>query len=429
MERRFIKICSILLLSISTVNYINVFADNNENIQNEIDNNNKVIEDLEKEQQDIREQLITEEIAIADIELSIRNKRADVERARADIEAYQSQIDILQSDIDNIENEIEQTEYEIWQKEEEINRLIKEKKTQEGLLSNRIRNYYKIDISNQYIYILLNSENIFDFLANLKNITRLMEIDKNLIKSKKENEAKITEEKEKIVVSLSEQEARKKSIVDKQSELIEMQGEFIAIKEKEESDMYELQILEGEKKYIIASLEAQENNLQGRIEDLLSYNQELQEQLNNIFENIENDNGSVVPPVEENDYGFLRPVDGIITCEFGPRINPVTFEPGFHNGIDYAGNTGESIRATKSGIIEYSGWIEGYGNTIIINHGNGVKSLYAHASQLVSYVGQTVAQGETVALIGSTGMSTGPHLHFEIRIDGQPIDPFGYIPY
>ena len=194
--------------------------------------------------------------------------------------------------------------------------------------------------------------------------------------------------------------------------------------------MYELQALESEKNNLIVSLEGVQNSLQNQIEDLLSYNEELQAELDRIFEDIENgspDNGAT--PESGNESGFLRPVDGVITCEFGPRINPVTFEAGFHNGIDYAGNTGEAIRATKSGVVEYSGWIEGYGYTIILNHGDGIKSLYAHSSQLIVSVGNSVQQGETVALIGSTGMSTGPHLHFEIRVNGQPVDPFGYIPY
>lgn len=429
LKKKFVKTCSSLMLLILSFNCNKVFAINNEEIQNEIDSNNKVIEELEKEKEEVKEELKEEEQALKELELSIESKKQDLLRVRENVNLYQGEIDILQTDIDSIEEKIKFIEDEILDKENMVKRLIEEQEVQQGLLSNRLRNYYKMDISSQYMYMLLNSENIFDLFNNINNISKLIQLDNELIKNKKKNELKIAEEINDIEKSLSEQEELRQAIVNKQLELIDKQREFIAIKEKEENEMYELQILEGEKSNLIASLEGIENSLENKIEDLLSYNEELQRELDKIFDNIDSGANSVVPPSSENDSGFLRPVNGVITCEFGPRINPVTFVPGFHNGIDYAGNTGESIRATKSGVVEYSGWIEGYGYTIILNHGNGVTSLYAHASQLIVSVGESVSQGDTVALIGSTGMSTGPHLHFEIRINGQAVDPFGYIPY
>ena len=421
---------SFLIISLS-FGFISVLAESNESIKNEIDNNKDKIEELEQEKEEIQDTITSEEEALKKLEEDIKIKREDISKVDKEIEVFQDEIDSLQEEIRSIENEVAKIEEEIVIKEEKIEALINEQEKQEKLLANRLRNYYKLDISNQYLYMILSSENIFELLDKLYNITILMNIDRNLMKAKKEIEAKITLEKNTIEENLREEETRKSEIVKKQAELTEKQREFIAIKEKEEEKIYELHVLESEKNNLISSLQGIENNLQNQIEDLLSYNEELQEKLDIIFEEIENDStvDSVITPEIGNESGFMRPVDGIITCEFGERINPVTFEPGFHNGIDYAGNTGDPIRATKGGVVEYSGWIEGYGYTIILNHGDGVKSLYAHSSQLIVSVGDTVLQGETVALIGSTGMSTGPHLHFEIRINGQAVDPFGYIPY
>lgn len=430
MKKGFVRVCiSFLIISIS-FGFTRVLAENNESIKNEIDNNKDRIEELEKEKEEIQDEILSEEEALKRIEEEIKEKREELLKVSKEVEVFQNEIDLIQEEVDKIEDEILKIEEEISIKEEKIENLIKEQEKQKVLLANRLRNYYKLDISNQYLYMILSSENIFELLNKLYNITILMKIDRDLMKSKKESEENITLEKNAIEEYLKEEEIRKNDVVKKQIELIDKQSEFIVIKEKEEKQMYELQVLESEKNNLIVSLEGVQNSLQNQIEDLLSYNEELQAELDRIFEDIENgspDNGAT--PESGNESGFLRPVDGVITCEFGPRINPVTFEAGFHNGIDYAGNTGEAIRATKSGVVEYSGWIEGYGYTIILNHGDGIKSLYAHSSQLIVSVGNSVQQGETVALIGSTGMSTGPHLHFEIRVNGQPVDPFGYIPY
>lgn len=430
LNKGFVRVCiSFLIISIS-FGFTRVLAENNESIKNEIDNNKDRIEELEKEKEEIQDEILSEEEALKRIEEEIKEKREELLKVSKEVEVFQNEIDLIQEEVDKIEDEILKIEEEISIKEEKIENLIKEQEKQKVLLANRLRNYYKLDISNQYLYMILSSENIFELLNKLYNITILMKIDRDLMKSNKESEENITLEKNAIEEYLKEEEIRKNDVVKKQIELIDKQSEFIVIKEKEEKQMYELQALESEKNNLIVSLEGVQNSLQNQIEDLLSYNEELQAELDRIFEDIENgspDNGAT--PESGNESGFLRPVDGVITCEFGPRINPVTFEAGFHNGIDYAGNTGEAIRATKSGVVEYSGWIEGYGYTIILNHGDGIKSLYAHSSQLIVSVGNSVQQGETVALIGSTGMSTGPHLHFEIRVNGQPVDPFGYIPY
>ncbi len=124
---------------------------------------------------------------------------------------------------------------------------------------------------------------------------------------------------------------------------------------------------------------------------------------------------------------FIWPVEGRITSGFSWRTHPVSNERQFHNGIDIAVPEGESIKAARSGEVLSSGWIRGYGKTITIDHGNGVITLYAHNSRLDVDPGERVSQGQQIALSGSTGLSTGPHLHFEIRIDGDPVNPKEYL--
>lgn len=118
---------------------------------------------------------------------------------------------------------------------------------------------------------------------------------------------------------------------------------------------------------------------------------------------------------------FIKPVDARISSYFGMRWGRM------HEGIDFAVNTGTRITAARSGKIIYSGWASGYGNTVIIEHERGVRSLYAHNSKLLVNSGQRVERGQPIALSGNTGNSTGPHLHFEIQINGQPVNPLNYI--
>jgi murein DD-endopeptidase MepM/ murein hydrolase activator NlpD len=119
--------------------------------------------------------------------------------------------------------------------------------------------------------------------------------------------------------------------------------------------------------------------------------------------------------------GFIWPVNGPVTSGYGMRWGRL------HEGIDIAAATGTQIWAAASGTVIYAGWLGGYGNLVVVDHGNGLATAYAHASAILVSVGQSVAQGETVALVGSTGNSSGPHLHFEVRVNGTAVDPLLYL--
>ncbi|NHC14641.1 M23 family metallopeptidase [Motilibacter deserti] len=120
---------------------------------------------------------------------------------------------------------------------------------------------------------------------------------------------------------------------------------------------------------------------------------------------------------------WTRPVDGRVTSKFGMRTHPVTGVYKLHTGTDFSAPMGSSIGAASSGVVKSAGWQGGYGNTVVIDHGDGITTMYAHASELLVKPGQRVEPGDTVAKAGSTGLSTGPHLHFEVREDNKPVDP------
>ncbi|HEX8834481.1 MAG TPA: M23 family metallopeptidase, partial [Abditibacteriaceae bacterium] len=125
--------------------------------------------------------------------------------------------------------------------------------------------------------------------------------------------------------------------------------------------------------------------------------------------------------------GWGAPVSGRMSSRYGMRFHPVLRRRKLHTGADLAAGMGTPFRAARSGRVLYSGWKKAYGNTIIIDHGDGTTSLYGHASKLGVRAGQPIRGGEYIGNVGSTGYSTGPHLHFEVRKNGRPVDPSSYI--
>lgn len=124
-------------------------------------------------------------------------------------------------------------------------------------------------------------------------------------------------------------------------------------------------------------------------------------------------------------YSENLPSEGIVTSRFGERLHPLTGKWSFHNGIDIATPAGSPVRAVRDGEVIFSGYVEGYGNLVVIDHGDGLVTRYGHNRRNLVKEGDSVNKGDIIAEVGSTGFSTGSHLHFEVLRDGKPIDPEG----
>jgi murein DD-endopeptidase MepM/ murein hydrolase activator NlpD len=124
---------------------------------------------------------------------------------------------------------------------------------------------------------------------------------------------------------------------------------------------------------------------------------------------------------------FILPAEGPMTSSFGWRVHPILGTSRFHNGVDFGAEHGSLIKAADNGVVIAAEWSGGYGNAVIVDHGNGITTLYGHTSQMYVTVGQAVQKGQPIAAVGSTGFSTGPHLHFEVRRQGEPIDPMPFL--
>jgi murein DD-endopeptidase MepM/ murein hydrolase activator NlpD len=165
-------------------------------------------------------------------------------------------------------------------------------------------------------------------------------------------------------------------------------------------------------------------NVQEDKEHALEHMRELQAQSAELGARIRSAQSSSVIPAPTgaaSAAGFVWPVHGILTSGFGWRWGRM------HEGIDLAVGSGTPVVSSAAGTVIVAGWMGGYGNLVVVDHGNGVSTAYGHNTSVTVGVGQSVAQGQLIAYSGNTGHSTGPHVHFEVRINGSPVDPLGYL--
>ena len=197
----------------------------------------------------------------------------------------------------------------------------------------------------------------------------------------------------------------------------------------------EVELLTQKLKYQKANIEAetvaQQNSLDrlksdrkalAQAEDRLAEDSRRLSQI--ILAKVQPYSGLVLPPGTGQ---LMYPTIGEVTSNFGWRVHPILGTERFHAGIDFGADYGSLIYASARGRVIYADWYGGYGNSVIIDHGNGMTTLYAHCSELYVKDGDVVERGQPIAAVGSTGFSTGPHLHFELRANGEPIDPAAYL--
>jgi len=206
-------------------------------------------------------------------------------------------------------------------------------------------------------------------------------------------------------------EAKKK----RQDRLVQ---EVSGLQQRQVSQKGELEEFRAEKQVYLGELQAQLRKLRREYDELERESRRIEAQIRAYQAR----NRGKVSPWKGS---LLMPTQGRITSGFGSRFHPILKQRRMHNGVDIAAPTGTPIKAAAPGVVIFAGRRGGYGNCVMIDHGGGLSTLYGHCSRLFVSNGQRVARGDKIAAVGSTGLSTGPHLHFETRIDGRPVNPMG----
>lgn len=348
---------------------------------------------------DLKNQLSANEKAIQAMTNEIKKVNNQKKSLLDEIEELDVEMNAAQKELDNIQAQINSLNGQIKDKENKIKEAEEKQAEEEILLQKRVRAMYE-NGDTGYLKILLNSESVTDFVKRCELVDRMAKADQELFEELATLKTEIAEEKKNLESDKVVVEAAKKQETANRDKLATSRSAKDSRVKLLEKDVAAMQKQLDREKEESEAIERELRKLSGT---------------------------STVVSKNEN---FIWPaISKVITCKYGPRIHPVTKKNSNHTGIDIRAAMGSNIYATASGQVIKAGWNTAYGNMIIIDHGNGVTSLYGHASKLLVKVGDTVSQGDTIMKAGSTGYSTGPHLHFEVRKNGTPQDPKKYVSY
>lgn len=351
-------------------------------------------DELEEKQQQLNSVQQQIEAQQRKAELARRKEQSIAEQLRA----IQRELDTAEDEYETVNDQLENTEQHIKANVELSNRLTKKLEVQTKTLHRRIRDIYKNGQVN-YLDVLLGAKDFNDFVGRMDILKKILAYDNALIQGTKADRETLRKAKEQL-------EADRAKIVELRK-LAAAKREQVAERRQE-------------RRGVLNAATYERETAERAYRELIETSRQIEQMIKRIQSGEKNIGGST---------GTMTwPAEGEITSPFGWRVHPIFGTQRLHTGIDIGADYGDAIRAADGGVVIHADWMGGYGNAVIIDHGNGISTLYAHNSQLLVDEGQTVAKGQTVARCGSTGYSTGPHLHFEVRQNGSPVNPLNYLP-
>ena len=344
---------------------------------------------------------------LADLQRQAEEQQAKTNEASAKVESVSERLRQIQEELwvataeyKEVKGQLDSVEDKISDNTELLQKTEADLKVKNKKLQQRVRDIY-INGQISYVDVLFGAKDFADLMTRMDVLKRIIKHDYDLIMKVREEKAtventraQLEKDKAEAEVLVADAQAKKAKVEDKESEQQVLLDQAIYDRDTSER-MYE---------------------------EIMAASQEV---ANMIRRSHMSSAGYSGAPAGAG--GMIWPISGPITSEFGWRTHPIFGTARFHSGLDIGGDYGMPIYAAASGTVIYAGWISGYGNAVIIDHGGGVTTLYGHNDSLNVSEGENVAQGQVIAMCGSTGNSTGPHCHFEVRENGEPVSPYGYL--
>lgn len=343
---------------------------------------------------------------LQDIQMQMSEERSRAEKAGQQVETISEQLRALQAELDKATKEYEAIKKELDDTETKIekNTVLLEQAERSlakrmDVLNKRIRDIYK-NGQISYIDVLFGARDFSDFMTRMDLLKRIIKFDYDLI-------VKIKEERAAILARRAELEQDKLAI------------ERLAAEAEDKRN--EVEVKTANKQELLDSAVNDRDMAERAYQELLAASAQVEAMIRQSMYRPPSGSGGMYSG------RMIWPIYGEVTSEFGWRTHPIFGTSKYHSGMDIAGDYGLPVVAAASGVVIHAGWISGYGNTVIIDHGGSVSTLYGHNDSLAVFEGQSVSQGQLIAYCGSTGYSTGPHVHFEVRENGSPVSPYNYL--
>lgn len=311
----------------------------------------------------------------------------------------------IKNRLNQTQNVLKNTKQELRYLQTQLNNLGSNLQKRQQLLNQRIVVIYKHGFQS-YLELLLNARNFGEFINRYETLSYFISNDLRLIDEIQNTKLDIKSRHIAIESKKQQEENQYKKI-----EVLQKQADREQLKMSQKV---------GRTKQELTKIQKDRASLERALEEYERTSREIEAAIRQDEQK---------GPREGLGTGHMRwPVRGRLSSGFGWRYHPVLRKKKYHNGQDIAVRSGTPVLAADSGVVLVSGWRGGYGNFVAIDHGNGISTCYGHNSRLLVQVGNKVQKGQTIAVSGSTGLSTGPHLHFEVRRNGTPINPIPYLP-
>jgi murein DD-endopeptidase MepM/ murein hydrolase activator NlpD len=371
---------------------------------------NQKLEDTQVQLQKLRAKIAKSEAArkaalgdIAALDTNIDDLEKQVRVATSAWNTASDRLAALQGELDGITKKLNSARAELMRTETDL-------QTQQKVFEDRLAGVYKSGGRIAYMAAFLQPGSITQMVDRIDLLSAIVDQDDSILSQIKGLKATVVAQKE----ALEEQRVQATAVEQQQARVTQ---DLQAKAGERQAALDELESARKAKQRVVATAEKNEAAWNKQEDQLLAESDRIGDLLRSA---------SVGTP-KAGKGTLYRPISGAVTSPFGYRIHPIFNVRKMHTGVDMHAGMGESIHAAAAGTVVQAGWRGGYGKCVVVDHGGGLATLYAHQSEILVDVGQKVKRGEVIGKVGSTGYSTGPHLHFEVRVNGSPVDPLGYL--
>ena len=351
-------------------------------------------DDKRAELNDVKQQMADMQARKEEAKRKAESANAQLSEIMDNLNELQAQANGLQAKSDVLQDKINKNQAELEKKQQEVDQRM-------VIYRKRLRDIY-INGQINYLDVLLGAKDFSDFSSRMYLLQKIISSDLAMLDQLRRDAEEIN--------------TRKQQLAAEMKEIKTTQAELEAKKAK-------VNKLRDERAQVLYKAQEEEANSQAEYDRLLAISENIAAMLRNM-----ESSGGGAQAGRGGTGRFMWPCSGPITSYYGWRTHPIFGTTKYHSGMDIAVDTGTPIQAADSGTVVYSGWLGGYGNCVMIDHGGGLVTLYGHNSALNVSEGQYVNKGTVIAYAGSTGYSTGPHCHFEVRLHGELTEPLNYLP-